>query len=59
MNLTDDKSESRVGYDFGRSIKLINPLLELVNTQSEELDKKYSQHRLSDLELPFLDKQIR
>ena len=59
MNLTDDKSESRVSYDFGRSIKLINPLLELVNTQSEELDKKYSQHRLSDLELPFLDKQIR
>ena len=54
-----EKTESTVTYDFDRSIRLINPLLELVNTQSEELDKKYSQHRLPDLDLPFLDKQIR
>ena len=59
MNLNDAKTDSLTVYDQGRSIKLINPLLELVNTQSEELDKKYSQHRLPDLDLPFLDKQIR
>ena len=59
MSLSDDKSESTTTYNLDRSIKLINPLLELVNTQSTELDKKYSQHRLPDLDLPFLDKQIR
>lgn len=59
LNLTDDKSSSNTTYDIDRSIRLVNPLLELVNTQSAELDKKYSQHRLPDLELPFLDKQIR
>ena len=59
MNLNDTKTESLTVYDQDRSIRLINPLLELVNTQSEELDKKYSQHRLPDLDLPFLDKQIR
>ena len=59
MKLNDTKTDSLTVYDQGRSIKLINPLLELVNTQSEELDKKYSQHRLPDLDLPFLDKQIR
>ena len=59
MTLNPEKTESTVKYDLDRSIRLINPLLELVNTQSEELDKKYSQHRLPDLDLPFLDKQIR
>ena len=59
MNLNDTSTQSLTVYDHGRSIRLINPLLELVNTQSEELDKKYSQHRLPDLDLPFLDKQIR
>ena len=59
LNLTDDKSSSNSTYDIDRSIRLVNPLLELVNTQSAELDRKYSQHRLPDLELPFLDKQIR
>ena len=59
LSLNDERTESTVTYDIERSIKLVNPLLELVNTQSNELDKKYSQHRLSDLELPFLDKQIR
>lgn len=59
MNLNETKTESLTVYDQDRSIRLINPLLELVNTQSEELDKKYSQHRLPDLDLPFLDKQIR
>ena len=59
MNLNDTKTDSLTVYDQSRSIKLINPLLELVNTQSDELDKKYSQHRLPDLDLPFLDKQIR
>ena len=59
LSLNPQKTESTVTYDFDRSIRLINPLLELVNTQSEELDKKYSQHRLPDLDLPFLDKQIR
>ena len=59
MSLNDTKTESLSVYDQDRSIRLINPLLELVNTQSEELDKKYSQHRLPDLDLPFLDKQIR
>ena len=58
-NLNDDKSASTVTYELDRSLKLVNPLLELVNTQSEELDKKYSLHRLPDLDLPFLDKQIR
>ena len=59
MNLNDAQTESLTTYDQDRSVRLINPLLELVNTQSEELDKKYSQHRLPDLDLPFLDKQIR
>ena len=59
MNLSDDNLSSQSTYDLDRSIRLVNPLLELVNTQSAELDKKYSQHRLPDLELPFLDKQIR
>ena len=59
MNLSDDKTSSNATYDLDRSIRLVNPLLELVNTQSAELDKKYSQHRLPDLELPFVDKQIR
>ena len=59
LSLNPEKTESTVKYDSDRSIRLINPLLELVNTQSEELDKKYSQHRLPDLDLPFLDKQIR
>lgn len=59
MNLNDAKTESLTVYDQDRSVRLINPLLELVNTQSEELDRKYSQHRLPDLDLPFLDKQIR
>ena len=59
LSLNPQKTESTVTYDFDRSIRLINPLLELFNTQSEELDKKYSQHRLPDLDLPFLDKQIR
>lgn len=59
VSLSDDKSQSKASYDFDRSIKLINPVLELVNTQSDELDKKYSQHRLPSLALPFLDKQIR
>ena len=59
LKLNDTQTETLATYDLDRSIRLINPLLELVNTQSSELDKKYSQHRLSDLELPFLDKQIR
>ena len=59
LNLNETQTETAASYDLDRSIRLINPLLELVNTQSSELDKKYSQHRLSDLELPFLDKQIR
>ena len=59
MKLNDAKTESLAVYDQDRSVRLINPLLELVNTQSEELDRKYSQHRLPDLDLPFLDKQIR
>ena len=59
MNLNDAKTESLTVYEQDRSVRLINPLLELVNTQSEELDRKYSQHRLPDLDLPFLDKQIR
>ena len=59
MNLSADNLSSQSTYDLDRSIRLVNPLLELVNTQSAELDKKYSQHRLPDLELPFLDKQIR
>ena len=59
MNLSGDNLSSQSTYDLDRSIRLVNPLLELVNTQSAELDKKYSQHRLPDLELPFLDKQIR
>lgn len=59
MNLSADNLSSQSTYDIDRSIRLVNPLLELVNTQSAELDKKYSQHRLPDLELPFLDKQIR
>ena len=58
-SFNDDKSASKVSYDLDRSIKLINPVLELVNTQSDELDKKYAQHRLPSLSLPFLDKQIR
>ena len=59
VSLNDDQSTSKASYDLGRSIKLINPVLELVNTQSDELDKKYAQHRLPSLSLPFLDKQIR
>ena len=59
MNLNAEKTESQSSYDLDRSIRLINPLLELVNTQSQELDKKYSLHKLPDLDLPFLDKQIR
>ena len=59
MKLSADNLSSQSTYDLDRSIRLVNPLLELVNTQSAELDKKYSQHRLPDLELPFLDKQIR
>ena len=59
VSLSDDKSQSTASYDLDRSIKLINPVLELVNTQSDELDKKYAQHRLPNLALPFLDKQIR
>ena len=58
-SLDDTKTESTAVYDLDRSIKLINPVLELVNTQSDELDKKYAQHRLPSLSLPFLDKQIR
>ena len=54
-----EKTESEVIYDLGRTIRIINPLLELVNTHSDELDKKYAQHRLPSLVLPFLDKQIR
>ena len=57
--LNDTRTESTTKYELDRSIKLINPVLELVNTQSEELDKKYAQHRLPSLSLPFLDKQIR
>ena len=53
MKLSADKTSSISSYNLDRSIQLINPLLELVNTQSTELDKKYSQHRLPDLELPF------
>ena len=59
VSLNDDRSESKSTYDLDRSIKLINPVLELVNTQSDELDKKYAQHRLPSLALPFVDKQIR
>lgn len=59
VSLSEDKSQSNANYDLDRSIKLINPVLELVNTQSDELDKKYAQHRLPSLALPFLDKQIR
>ena len=59
VSLSDDKEQSTATYDLDRSIKLINPVLELVNTQSDELDKKYAQHRLPSLALPFLDKQIR
>ena len=59
VSLSDDKAQSTASYDLDRSIKLINPVLELVNTQSDELDKKYAQHRLPSLALPFLDKQIR
>ena len=58
-SLNDTQTESTVAYELDRSIKLINPVLELVNTQSDELDKKYAQHRLPSLSLPFLDKQIR
>ena len=57
--LNETRTESTTVYDLDRSIKLINPVLELVNTQSDELDKKYAQHRLPSLSLPFLDKQIR
>ena len=59
VNLNADQSQSESTYDLDRSIKLINPVLELVNTHSAELDKKYTQHRLPSLALPFLDKQIR
>ena len=59
VSLNQDQSASNASYDLDRSIKLINPVLELVNTQSDELDKKYAQHRLPSLSLPFLDKQIR
>lgn len=59
VSLSEDKSQSNANYELDRSIKLINPVLELVNTQSDELDKKYAQHRLPSLALPFLDKQIR
>ena len=59
VSLNEDQSASNASYDLDRSIKLINPVLELVNTQSNELDKKYAQHRLPSLSLPFLDKQIR
>ena len=59
VNLNAEKSASESKYTLDRSIKLINPVLELVNTQSDELDKKYAQHRLPSLALPFLDKQIR
>ena len=59
LKLNENNDATTVTYTADRSIRLVNPLLELVNTQSSELDKKYSQHRLSDLELPFLDKQIR
>ena len=59
VSLNEDQSASNASYDLDRSIKLINPVLELVNTQSDELDKKYAQHRLPSLSLPFLDKQIR
>ena len=57
--LNAQKTESQSTYDLGRTIRIINPLLELVNTHSDELDKKYAQHRLPSLSLPFLDKQIR
>ena len=57
--LNEDKTQSVASYSLDRSIKLINPVLELVNTHSNELDKKYAQHRLPSLALPFLDKQIR
>ena len=59
VSLNEDQTSSKAMYDLDRSIKLINPVLELVNTQSDELDKKYAQHRLPSLSLPFLDKQIR
>ena len=59
LKLNETNDATTVTYTADRSIRLVNPLLELDNTQSSELDKKYSQHRLSDLELPFLDKQIR
>ena len=59
LKVNENQDSTLSTYTVDRSIKLVNPLLELVNTQSSELDKKYSQHRLSDLELPFLDKQIR
>ena len=59
VSLSEDEQSSTATYDMDRSIKLINPVLELVNTQSDELDKKYSQHRLPSLAIPFLDKQIR
>lgn len=59
VSLSENKSQSNANYELDRSIKLINPVLELVNTQSDELDKKYAQHRLPSLALPFLDKQIR
>ena len=56
VSLNEDQSSSKASYDLDRSMKLINPVLELVNTQSDELDKKYAQHRLPSLSLPFLDK---
>lgn len=59
VSLNAAKNQSEATYNLDRSIKLINPVLELVNTQSDELDKKYAQHRLPSLALPFLDKQIR
>lgn len=59
VSLDDAKTQSNATYDLDRSLKLINPVLELVNTQSDELDKKYAQHRLPSLALPYLDKQIR
>ena len=59
ITLNGGKTESEATYDLGRTINIINPVLELVNTHSDELDKKYAQHRLPSLVLPFLDKQIR